>query len=373
MNVLITGGLGFIGTKLAQSLLRDGHSVVLLDSLTPQIHGDIPLPVVPTGARVCRLDVRELAGRSDVLEGMDAVYHLAAETGTAQSMYRIHHYVDVNAIGTACLLEAISMCKRRPRQLVLASSRSVYGEGAYRSPDNGSALVQPPPRTKDQLERHEWEHRDELGRPLVPVASAESLLPNPGSVYAASKLAQEALVISAAAAIGLKCAVLRFQNVYGEGQSLNNPYTGIISIFFNRARQGLNIPIYEDGNESRDFVHVDDVVAPLVRLLKADVPSGTIINIGSGRPTSVDELARTLVKVGKFPVSVSVTGQYRLGDIRHCFADLARAERLLGFMARVPLEDGLHRFCEWAAKEPAYADRSDAAVAELRSHGLSNA
>jgi dTDP-L-rhamnose 4-epimerase len=373
MNILITGGLGFIGARLGQSLLRDGHDVILLDSLSTQIHGDIPQPFVPEGARVCRLDVRELTEHTELLEGVDAVYHLAAETGTAQSMYRIRHYVDVNAIGTASLLEAIAKCRKRPRHLILASSRSVYGEGAYRSQDGDKEIIQPQSRTRDRLKNNQWEHYDEAGRMLVPIASPESLLPNPGSVYAATKLCQEMLVVAAAHAIDLKCTVLRLQNVYGEGQSLSNPYTGIISIFFNRARQALDIPVYEDGKESRDFVHVDDVVGPLKQLLHVDIPSGTVINIGSGVPISVFELASTLVGVSGFPVAVHVTGQYRLGDIRHCYADLTKAERLLHFAPQVTLKEGLRRFCAWASTQPVHADLSDMAAAELRSHGLSNA
>lgn len=372
MKAVITGGLGFIGQKLAAHLIGQGHEVVLIDSLSAQIHGVIPSVAVPEGVTVLRIDVRSLNEHPECLEGSDVVFHLAAETGTAQSMYQIAHYVAVNEMGTASLLEAIAKCSRKPRHLVLASSRSVYGEGAYRDPTNSGAIVQPLPRTREQLVGRHWEHTGSNGIRLEAVPTPESLLPAPGSVYAATKAAQEMLVASASDALGIKSYILRLQNVYGEGQSLQNPYTGIISIFFNRARQGLEIPIYEDGLESRDFVHVEDVVRAMDRVLAADLPSGTVINVGSGLPTTVLALSRTLLSVAGFDVPVRVTGQYRLGDIRHCFADTSRLNTLLGLKPTVSLEDGLRRFSAWATLQPVHLDRLDAATQELRKMGLSN-
>jgi dTDP-L-rhamnose 4-epimerase len=371
MNILITGGLGFIGTHLANALVREGHGVTLLDSLSAQIHGEVPQPAVPQGTSVVRADIRELAERAELLEGKDVVFHLAAETGTAQSMYRIRHYVDVNEAGTAALLEAIAKCQRRPRRVILSSSRSVYGEGAYRR-DGEPGIVLPAPRSKAQLASGGWEHLGDDGKPLKPIATPESLLPAPGSVYAATKAAQELLLVSASDALGLHSTILRFQNVYGEGQSLRNPYTGIISIFFNRARQGLEIPIYEDGLESRDFVHVDDVVRALMRTIEADLPNGAVINVGAGAPTSVLDLSRTLLGAAGFEVPVRVTGQYRVGDIRHCFADLDRLEKLLGLRPEISLGEGLRRFCAWASTQPVHVDRLEAATDELRRKGLSS-
>ena len=261
MKIAITGGLGFIGTALARSLLAEGHEVVIVDHLSPQIHGAIPRLTAPEGAHVVRLDVRQVAEYSEIFEDCATVYHLAAETGTAQSMYKIADYVSVNELGTASLLEAISRCSRRPGRVVLSSSRSVYGEGAYEAVDAPGKLVQPASRSREQLLAGKWEPLDAAGRPLRVVATPESLPFAPGSIYAATKASQELLLNTAASALGFQATVLRLQNVYGEGQSLQNPYTGIISIFFNRARQGLEIPIYEDGKESRDFVHVSDVRA----------------------------------------------------------------------------------------------------------------
>ena len=368
MKIVITGGLGFIGQTLARPLVAEGHDVTLADNLSAQIHGDLPLLEAPEGARVVRVDVRDQAALAAVLEGSDAVFHFAAETGTAQSMYRIRHYVDVNEAGTASLLEAIASCSRRPKKLILASSRSVYGEGAYRSADG--RIVQPQPRTQAQLAAGQWEHRDDDGAQLLPIPTPETMLFAPGSVYAATKAAQELLVTSASEALGLHTTILRLQNVYGEGQSLRNPYTGIISIFFNRARQDLPIPIYEDGLESRDFVHVLDVVAAFRAALAADVANASVINVGSGVPTPVSELANTLLAASGFSVPVGVTGQYRVGDIRHCYADLGRLRSVLGITPQITLLQGLTRFCEWAHGQPVQVDRLDAATEELRKKGL---
>ncbi|MBD8620606.1 NAD-dependent epimerase/dehydratase family protein [Sphingomonas sp. CFBP 13728] len=370
MRVLVTGGLGFIGTELCRTLGRLGHETVIVDSVTTQVHGETPVFDLPAGASLVRLDVRDLPLRYDVLEGVDVVFHLAAETGTGQSMYQIQRYVDVNDRGTAALLEAIAQCSTRPRKVVLTSSRSVYGEGAYR--DNSGRIVQPNPRTRGQLESGAWEPCDDDGAPLHMMGTPETLPFAPGSIYAATKASQELLMSAASEALGFTAVTLRLQNVYGAGQSLQNPYTGIISIFFNRARQGMMLPIYEDGRETRDFVHVDDVVAGLVAAMTHDVPSGTVCNIGSGIATSVNELAAELLRAGGLDVPVEVTGQFRVGDIRHNFADINRARTLLGYAPQVALTDGLAGFCAWASGEPVYADRLDKATEELKAKGLAN-
>jgi dTDP-L-rhamnose 4-epimerase len=370
LKIVVTGGMGFIGGKLVRRLVADGHQVRIVDSLTPQVHGEEPQIDVPAGAELVRLDVRELAERAEVLDGFDAVVHLAAETGTGQSMYRIRHYVDVNEGGTAALLEGIARCERRPRRVVLASSRSVYGEGAYRN--RAGEIVQPAPRTKAELDAAQWEPRDADGGELAVIPTPETLGFAPGSVYAATKASQELLLQSAAEGLGISPVVLRLQNVYGEGQSLQNPYTGIISIFFNRARQGLMLPIYEDGLESRDFVHVEDVVDALRSALEYDVPGGTVCNIGSGIATPVLALAERLSAIAGFGSEIKVTGQFRVGDIRHNFADISAARRILGFEPSLTLVQGLERFCAWAATQPVYEDRLDQATAELRTTGLAN-
>ena len=373
MRIVITGGMGFIGQALARRLIGAGHAVVLVDNLSPQIHGELPTLSVPEGSSLKRLDVREIADQPALLDGCDAVYHLAAETGTAQSMYRVRHYVGVNEFGTAALLEALAACAKRPRRVILASSRSVYGEGAYVDPRAPDQMLQPPSRSAEQLAAHGWELQAPDGYPLTPVPTSEDLPFAPGSVYAATKAAQELLLRASAPALGIKPVILRFQNVYGEGQSLQNPYTGIISIFFNRARQGLGIPLYEDGFESRDFIHIDDIVAGLVAALDADLPDGLAINLGAGTPTTVTELAEALVAASGHQVPITVTGQYRVGDIRHCFADMRRAKERLGIVPQVSLATGLARFCAWAESQPVFEDGSNKALAELRARNLASA
>ena len=372
MKILITGGLGFIGSALASSMIDHGHHVTLVVSLSPQIHGAIPCITPPVGAQLVRMDVRQLSEHPELIEACDAVYHLAAETGTAQSMYRIAEYVGANDLGTASLLEGIAKCTRRPARVVLASSRSVYGEGAYVSTDAPDRILQPASRSKVQLEEGRWELSDSNGATLCPVPTPESMAFAPGSVYAATKASQELLLQSAASALGFKATIFRFQNVYGEGQSLRNPYTGIISIFFNRARQGLEIPIYEDGLESRDFVHLSDVVRALVLAATADLEPGTVMNLGSGEPTSVLSLARSLLDAACLDAPIRITGQFRVGDIRHCYADLTKARALIGYEPQISLSAGLQRFCAWAVAEPIHEDRSVMATAELRARGLTN-
>ena len=370
MRIAITGGMGFIGLALARRLLGDGHAVLLIDNLSPQIHGDLPLVDLPDGAEVSRTDLRDIHARPELLAGTDVVFHLAAETGTAQSMYRIRDYVGVNEMGTAALLEALATLDRRPARIVLASSRSVYGEGAWIDPARPDVILQPAPRTPEALAAGLWDPTGPQGQPLQPVPTPESLPFAPGSVYAATKASQELLLRAAAPALGIKPVIFRFQNVYGEGQSLRNPYTGIISIFFNRMRQGIEIPVYEDGCESRDFIHVQDIVEGLVRSMTADLPDGVVMNLGAGHGTSVSELVEQLLAAANCSVPVRITGEYRVGDIRHGFADIAEARRLLGFEPQVSLADGLARFCTWAASQPTYEDRLDAAMAELRARKL---
>jgi len=372
MKIVITGGLGFIGQHLSRKLLAEGHDVMLIDLLSPQIHGELPVVNAPLGATVVRMDICQIAERYELIEGVDAIFHLAAETGTAQSMYRMSHYARVNSEGTTALLEAIAKCTKRPKQIILGSSRSVYGEGAYTPSDDPGPIVTAAIRTREALDEGRWEPVDETGRSLTPVPTPESFPFAPGSVYAATKAAQELLLISSSIALGMRATIFRFQNVYGEGQSLRNPYTGIISIFFNRARQGLRIPVYEDGLESRDFVHINDVVAALASSLLTTLPNGIVMNVGSGIPTSVSQLADTLLKVAGFDVPIQVTGQYRLGDIRHCFADLTQVTKHLGFTPKMSLEDGLKGFCAWAMAQPVHADLSAKAEAELKEKGLTN-
>jgi len=372
MKVLVTGGAGFIGSWLVASLLKDGHGVTVIDNLSPQIHGALPQPDVDwlredRGVEFVRADVRDAVAMDKALAGVDAVVHLAAETGTGQSMYQIAHYYDVNQQSTAALFEAIATRHKHVRRVVLASSRSVYGEGAYRL---GEELVVPGSRDVARLQAGLFDPTGPHGEALTLVATPENVVPTPASVYAATKLANETLGRVVAEAYGLNVVALRFQNVYGERQSLRNPYTGILSIFSNRMRQGLPINIFEDGLESRDFVHVSDIVRAIRLGLDAELPPFTIANVGAGKPTSVLEVAQTLRRLIGSESELKISGDFRAGDIRHCYADLARARSLLGFEPEVSLDDGLARFIRWVMTQPVLEDQSQKALSELSRLGL---
>lgn len=373
MDVLVTGGAGFIGSWLVERLLRDGHTVVVLDNFNAQIHGLDPDLTVPwldstRGVELVRADVRDHDAVDRALARVQAVVHLAAETGTGQSMYQIDHYYTVNVQATAFLIEAVATRHRHVRQLVLASSRSIYGEGAYRL--DGQLYV-PPSRSGEQMKAGDWEPKGPHGEPLALMATPEHAPPSAASVYAATKLANEQLAQVVAHAYGLSIAALRFQNVYGERQSLRNPYTGILSIFSNRMRQHLPINIFEDGHESRDFVHVSDVVDSIVTMLRQTSGGYAVYNVGSGRSTSVLEIASALKQALGSRSALQVTGDFRVGDIRHCHADISALARDVGFAPKMSLDQGIGDFCRWVQGQAIVEDRSSSAMQELTQHGLS--
>lgn len=371
MKILVTGGAGFIGSWLVDSLLKNGHSITVIDNLSPQIHGALPQPDVPwlrSGqVEFIRADVRDRAVMDEVLGRVEAVVHLAAETGTGQSMYQIAHYYDVNQQATAALFEAIGTRHRHISRVILASSRSIYGEGAYRL---GDKLIVPTPRETVHMKTGNFEPAGPNGETLELVATPEDVTPRPASVYAATKLANETLGQIFADAYGTTVVALRFQNVYGERQSLRNPYTGILSIFSNRMRQGLPINIFEDGLESRDFVHVSDIVRAIGLALEQPLAGFHALNVGSGVPTSVMAVAETLRDLLGSTSALAVSGDFRAGDIRHCYADLTRVREVLGFEPSLSVEQGLARFCEWVLTQPVLEDRSEKAMSELARLGL---
>jgi dTDP-L-rhamnose 4-epimerase len=359
-KVLITGGLGFIGLTLARTLIRRGMPVRLLDNLSPQIHGPVPRPDLGTllgesDVEVVRGDVCRRQDWVSVLDDVASVVHLAAETGTGQSMYRIGDYTSTNVLGTALLLDVLANDHHQVTKLVLASSRSVYGEGAYRCA--GCGLVYPPIRSLDSLQAGQWEPPcPTCFGPIHPVATPETARTSPASVYAATKLAQEDLVRIAASALGIPFLIFRLQNVYGEGQSLKNPYTGILSIFSNRIRQGKGVALFEDGQESRDFVHVSDVAEAMALGLESEGGDGLTMNVGSGVQVSVDTIARNLRRQFARSGAPVISGQYRLGDIRHNFADISVIGQALGFFPKVPLEEGMARLARWVCTQPIVED-----------------
>jgi dTDP-L-rhamnose 4-epimerase len=311
------------------------------------------------------------------LRDISAVIHLAAETGTGQSMYKIGHYTNTNVMGIALLLDVLANDTHGVTKLVLASSRSVYGEGAYHCAICG--VVYPPMRSLTDLEVSRWDPPcPGCGGTVLPLATPEVAKTSPASVYAATKLAQEDLLRIAGNALGIPFLIFRLQNVYGEGQSLHNPYTGILSIFSNRIRQGKEIVLFEDGQESRDFVHVSDVADAIALGVTSDGGDGLTLNVGSGVQVSVESVAHSLNRAfNGSRKMILISGQYRVGDIRHNFADISSIHRHLGFSPRVPMEEGIGRFVDWVRTQPISSngaeDGLDRANRELIERGLMKA
>ena len=374
--VLVTGGAGFIGSHLVPVLRGQGFAVRVLDPLSAQVHGSVPQGLGwlhGDGVEFLRGSVTSRVDLVRALQGAAHVVHLAAETGTGQSMYEIARYNEVNSQGTALLLDVLANDSGHGvKRVVLASSRSVYGEGAYVCPScSPAARVFPGSRPLEQLAAHRWEPLcAKCGAALMAVPTQESDQVLPASIYAATKFAQEDLVRIGCGSLGIGYGILRFQNVYGEGQSLQNPYTGILSIFSTRVRRGLHLPVFEDGLESRDFVHVSDVAQAVLRCLVSESPVNDVVNVGSGVATSVIEVATLLSRALGSEPQITVTAGYRLGDIRHNFADITRLQARLGYTPAVGLEEGLGRFAKWVLTEPLPEDQLDRVNAELKARKL---
>jgi dTDP-L-rhamnose 4-epimerase len=368
-KVLVTGGAGFIGSHLLDALVKKGHTVRVLDNLTAQVHGktgQVP-DYYNREAHLIIGDVREKRQVLKALEGgVDVVYHLASATGVGQSMYEIKEYADVNIGGTATLLDTLAMYP--PKKLILASSRAVYGEGEYECGKCG--MVYPAIRNVDQLSRGEWDVRcPHCGLLVRPVPTGEDKPLHPGSIYAVSKRTQEELCLCAGQAYGIPVVVLRYFNVYGPRQSLLNPYTGIITIFATHLLSGRPPEVYEDGEESRDFVHVDDVTQANLLAMEKDAASGQIFNVGTQHRLRILDLAHILVEALGSELRPKVVPRFRLGDVRHCYADISRTREILGYAPKVTIEFGIRRLIPWILRQ-AWTDRSDKAWMELERRGL---
>jgi dTDP-L-rhamnose 4-epimerase len=366
-RVLITGGAGFIGSHVTDVLLAAGHEVRLLDNLTIQVHGTSrrrPLYLNPEAELVVG-DVTDPLALDRALPGVEKVLHLASAVGVGQSMYDMVSYVHTNEIGTATLLEALA--KRRVARLVVASSMSIYGEGLCQG--RSKTLVYPAERPALQLRRGRWELEDENGEALTPLPTPESKEPSLSSVYALNKYAQERLCLMVGKAYGIPTAALRFFNVYGPRQALSNPYTGVLAIFAARLLNGRSPMVFEDGLQRRDFVHVHDV-ANACRLALESEHDGGVFNIGSGQCRSILSVANDLARVmGRRDLKPLITGKYRAGDIRHCFADIERSQRFLNFSPRVEFIRGLEELAEYLSDQIA-DDHVERATEELASRGL---
>lgn len=369
LNVLVTGGAGFIGSHLVDGLVAQGHNVRVLDDLVPQVHGPNAKPVyVNTAAEFVRGDVCDKATVEAVLDGIDVVFHEAAEVGVGQSMYEIHRYVRANDLGTAVLLEAIIGRQQQIKKLVVASSMSIYGEGAYTCAK--CAEVYPQLRPTSQLLDRRWEVEcSTCGSVLGPAPTKETKPLFPTSVYAVTKQDQEQFCLVVGRTYGIPTVALRYFNVYGTRQALSNPYTGVCAIFSARLLNDNSPLIFEDGEQTRDFVHVSDIVQANLLALERDEANYNAINIGTGIPTSVREVSRLLAKgLGK-DIEPEIVAKYREGDIRHCVADISRARALLGYNPRVTMERGIPELLSWV-REQAAKDQVEQATAELESRQL---
>lgn len=367
-KVLITGGAGFIGSHLADELINKGYSVRALDNLSEQVHGENakrpeylnPQVELQIG------DVRDKDAVVKALDGVDAVFHLAAMVGVGQSMYQIRDYTDVNNVGTAVLMEAL--IDQPVEKLVTASSMSIYGEGLYLD-ENGKKRMECERKLSD-LKKGNWEMYDENGKILEPVPTPESKKPNLSSVYALSKYDQERLSLITGKAYNIPTTALRFFNVYGTRQALSNPYTGVLAIFASRLLNDNAPMIFEDGKQKRDFIHVKDVARACRLAMETPEADGEVFNVGSGNKYTIQHIADKLAEVmGKNEIKAEITGKYRVGDIRHCFADTTKTKKILGFEPNVKFEDGLYELAEWLKTQIA-TDNVSKASSELSSRGL---
>jgi dTDP-L-rhamnose 4-epimerase len=365
-HILVTGGAGFIGSHLCRELLNAGYRVRALDALDAQVHGDAQRPsYLESDVELIQGDVCDPDAVRNALRGVDMVCHLAAKVGVGQSMYEMARYTEVNELGTAILLE--EMTSADIRRLLVASSMSIYGEGLTRL---GSRIFEPAQRQLSQLKAGQWELLSPGGEVLEPIPTPETKSPSLTSVYALNKYVQERMCLIWGQAYGRDVTAMRFFNVYGPDQALSNPYTGVLAIFGSRLLNGRPAMIFEDGLQRRDFVHVTDVARACRLALESDAAAGHAINIGSGQSRSVEDVAKTLARaMGRNDITPHITGKYRAGDIRHCFADIGLARTLLGFEPQVEFEDGIGELVEWLLGQIA-TDSVEQATDELSRRGL---
>ena len=375
MRVLITGGAGFIGSHIALQLIEKGYDVTVLDNLLAQIHGDNPEKTSPLycsvkdKTRFIKADVCDREALKSAISDADYIIHLAAETGTGQSMYEIKRYVDVNIGATALLLDILTNTKHHVKRVVVAESRAIYGEGKYYCEKCGD--VYPTERKDEDMAKGDFECRcPKCGGKVTLVATTEDSAIHPSSVYGIGKQVQGQLVHLICKNIGVESVSYRYQNVYGPGQSLTNPYTGILSIFSTRIKNRKEINIFEDGLESRDFVYIDDVVNATIAGMEVPEANGHVFNIGTGIATDVLTVVRTLCKHYGIEVPLNVSGNYRLGDIRHNYADISLAKKILGFEPKWSFDHGIKQFTEWVNQQELQKDNYEASLEEMKQKGL---
>jgi dTDP-L-rhamnose 4-epimerase len=375
-NILITGGAGFIGSNLALKLIIQGYEVTVLDNLSLQIHGTNPEQTSPLYNSIkgkvnfIKGSVEDRGTWEKALEGQSAVIHLAAETGTGQSMYEIEKYTNVNVGGTALLLDILANHKHYSvEKMIVASTRAIYGEGKYICREHGT--VYPYAREEKYLSQGDFECKCPLCDESVKlIATTEDSMIHPTSVYGITKQNQEQMVMTVCPTIGIAPVALRYQNVFGAGQSLSNPYTGILSIFSTRIKNGNEINIFEDGKESRDFIYIDDVVDATILALEKEEANNQLFNVGTGVATDVSTVTDLLIEKYGVPVKTVVSGNYRLGDIRHNYADINGIKSLLGFQPKVDFNTGLQKFVDWVNQQDVQEDLYEQSILEMKRKGL---
>lgn len=367
-HVLVTGGAGFVGSHLVDALLASGHRVRVFDNLTRQVHGESVPGYLSPQAELLVGDVRDPLQVRRAVEGVEIIVHLAAAVGVGQSMYEIAHYVSANTQGTALLLQELLDRRSHVQKLVVASSMSVYGEGRYLCAQCGE--VAPGLRSTEQLLRRQWEPEcPRCHKALTPVATDESKPLQPSSMYSLSKRDQEEMCLLFGRTYALPVVALRYFNIYGPRQALSNPYTGVAAIFASRLLNGNAPLVFEDGRQMRDFVNVADAVQATLLAMESREANGQALNVGSGEPVSIREVAATLARALESGTAPEFTGKYRSGDIRHCFADISAAKKLLAYAPRVSLAQGVDEFVRWLRSQQP-EDRAAEAVAQLSSFGL---
>ncbi len=373
-KILITGGAGFIGSKLSLELQQKGYEVTILDNLSSQIHGENPESDSPLYRSILgkvnfiKGDVANFEDWERALEDQNVVVHFAAETGTGQSMYQIEKYTEVNVSGTAIMLDILVNQPHKVTKVIIASSRAVYGEGKYLHPELG--LIYPKPRNVETMRNGKFEIIYPDGQMLTALPTDEESKIHPTSIYGITKYTQEQMVMTACSSMGVAPVALRFQNVYGEGQSLLNPYTGILSIFSSQILNGNNINVFEDGKESRDFIHVDDAVEATIKCIENDAANGEVFNVGTGVSTSVTTVAESLRKFYNIDFKIHVSGQFRLGDIRHNFADISKIRTKLNFQPRISFEEGMCKFTSWVLQQNIQDVKFKESLEEMKIKGL---
>ena len=371
-NILITGGAGFIGSRLCEKLFDQGNNVTVLDNLSEQIHGNgesFLFNKIKDKCTFIKGDVRDKNDWAHAIKNQQIIIHLAAETGTGQSMYEVEKYTNVNVIGTSHMLEILANSNHNVKKIIVASSRSIYGEGKYNCKTHG--VQYPSKRKEEDMKKGEFNPKCSMcNSSLNVLPTDEQSKIHPSSIYGINKQQQEKMVMLMGESLSIAPVAFRYQNVYGPGQSLSNPYTGILSIFSTRILNGNDLDIYEDGEESRDFVYIEDVVDATILGIEKEEANGQIFNIGSGVPTRVLDVANRLKRLYNSEINITVSGKFRLGDIRHNFADLSKLKDILGFTPKYNFERGITEFVNWVKTQEVMEDKYEKSIQQLKNKGL---